>query len=183
MTYIFVVYNFLSGLFLNLERLYTAGEDFKVIVVDNSDNTKSADIQSALKAKYPEITYIRSPINNRITAYNLGFNKTETEWVCFRTDDDIFNEAFIAPLIEQFPGADVISGCHSYDNQQLECTGPNRPLESFIFRTKTLAKYFPMKLEDASDWAMLGTLYDDEQVKISHFNKKILDKKVHGRSL
>lgn len=181
MTYIFVVYNYLSGLIENLDALYAVGGTPKVIIIDNSHLVEADAIAQTVQVRYPQAVYVRSTVNNRLEAYNIGFSMADTEWVCFRTDDDSFDEALIASLPNRFPKSDVISGCHSYNNKEMECRGPNRPFESFIFRTKTLAHYFPIQPEPASDWKVLSKLYDDEFIEISHTFQKIFDKKPHGR--
>ena len=68
----------------------------KIIIVDSSENS----IASELKYQELDITYIHKILPARL-ALLLGYNSTDTEYVCFEGDDDLFVPLTIAYFVEK----------------------------------------------------------------------------------
>lgn len=180
MTYVFVSYLLLPSLFENIAKIFLSNRDATVIVVDNSPEKEAAAIHAQLNRDFPDVTYLKSTLNNRFYAYNLVLDRLSTEWTTFRTDDDRFEEDHYLRAVAGH-SSDYLYGRHSYDTFIEEVDGPYRPIETIIFKTRTLQKLAPFDLEPSSDWKLLHELFTTPHFEGQLIDEVMMHKRVHGR--
>lgn len=180
LTFVFVTYQMLAPLMANIRRALDAQPSAKIIVIDNSGDDYAEKVRDALLAAHPDITYVRSDTNNRFHAYNLSLPLIKTDWVAFRTDDDVFDEPAIQALLSAANEYDYLYTNYTYENKNHDADGAERPLETFVFKTAVVRQHAPFGLLPSSDWKFLRDIFSSGYSSL--YSPTIcMHKKAHGR--
>lgn len=154
---ILVTYDFYQGAVDRVKALLNAAEDCTITVIDNScsEYKRRHHTKAILQSLADDIVYIDHQINNRFAAYNLGLNLCKSEYVIFRTDDDVFDEitAFSAirdGFVEEFA---IFPYLHD-QRYHAQCDF-RRPIESVIFKRSFLSQFLPFSHRGCADRFLL----------------------------
>ncbi len=180
LTYVIVSYMMPTQLIKNISSIYKANSYASIIVVDNSPDEPASATRILLKKRFPQLLYIKSDINNRFHAYNLALPFIKTEWVTFRTDDDVFREKKYLRLLNDSSDSDFTYAQHTYNYVRQRSDHHRRPIETIIMKTAQLRKITPFNTDFSSDWVVMEQAFGSTLAR-KESKKIIMHKKKHGR--
>lgn len=185
---ILVTYQYLPGLRANVLNIMRHLQSLKaqLIIIDNSkpnyrnNNLKFIE-QLALNSNVC-ITYKTNSINCRFIAYNLGLSLTKGQYICFRTDDDDFDESLFAHVIKNIAIDSihpVVTFAYQYVDDVQNPDGPCRPLESVVFHRCIFDKGCRFDTRSSADWRLLESVYS--LFSVDSRAEVLFTKRPHGR--
>ncbi|MBI5859519.1 MAG: glycosyltransferase, partial [Nitrosarchaeum sp.] len=96
-----IILNFNGGQhILNcIESIYKTTKNFEIILIDNNSTDNSENI---CKNKFPDIILIRNPINEGMSARNIGLKSANGKYTIFLDSDTIVTESWIEEFVRSF---------------------------------------------------------------------------------
>ena len=86
---------------------------FDLLVVDQSDDTRTGDVVRGLMADHPNLRYLHTSTPGLSRAYNIGIRETEGDLLAFTDDDCVAPPNWIESIVNAFaadPQADMLYG-------------------------------------------------------------------------
>lgn len=96
---------------------YLQPEVAQLILVDDCSPDDTSTVAKALMERYPQITYLRNPVNGKQTASkNRGKALASTDFVYFGDDDSIMSPGALGILLQtaQATGSDIVGASALY---------------------------------------------------------------------
>jgi len=178
---VLVTYHCNEGVIDRVKEIQKYASNCIITIVDNSTQKykQRYNLRLRLKAIDPGIIYIDHQLNCRFAAYNVGLQATLSDFVVFRTDDDVFDEKHTFKLINEGFEEDFVFTPYYFDNTKKVDRTYQRPLESIIFKKDSLLEFLPFETAPSSDWQLMKKMYTAKSKKEAPL--VLLYKKPHGR--
>jgi hypothetical protein len=154
---ILVAYHHNNGVIARINALLEHAKNCSITVVDMS-STKYRQrwkLGNTLKAMNPDIIYMPVDASNRFSAYNFGLKSSNSQYVMFRTDGDVFDEQASFKIIDDGFEEDFIFTPYLFGEKYQHIVDYRRPIESVIFKTAFLNQLLPFETKPNSDWDLL----------------------------
>lgn len=178
---VLVTYHCNEGVLARVKEIKKYASNCIINVVDNSTQKykQRYNLRLVLKAIDPTIIYIDHKINCRFEAYNLGVQTTVSDYIVFRTDDDVFDERHTFELINKGFDEDFVFTPYYFDDIKKVSSSYRRPLESIIFKKDALLDFLPFETASSSDWHLMKKMFAAKSKREASL--VLLYKKPHGR--
>ena len=109
----------------------------------------------------------------------MGLQTTLSDFVVFRTDDDVFDEKHTFKLINEGFEEDFVFTPYYFDNTKKVEHTYQRPIETLVFKKNSLLAFLPFKTAPSSDWQLMKKMFATKSKK--EVPLVLLYKKPHGR--